>query len=119
MDLQAPAGQYDYFPKAPNNQWTVNPVENTTYTLTINGPGNSTAQDQVTISVVPPSIPIFNVQPQIYTAGQQVAFTWVGESAVSAKLTPDPGKSYGRHRGQFHGDAAGRRDVRVDGLCRK
>jgi hypothetical protein len=93
--LDAPAGEYDQFPDAPNNQWPVNPVEDTTYTVDIYGPGGSHAQGQVQISVNPPSIAVFNVDPGLYQSGQQVTFVWAAESAVTASLKPDPGQSCG------------------------
>ncbi len=85
--LEAPAGQYDNFPQAPNNQWPVNPTETTSYSLAITGPGGSTDQRYVPVSVnvPPPVINSFTATP--YTPGQSVTLKWETSNSSSATLS--------------------------------
>ena len=86
VTLNAPAGQFDHFPDAPNNQWTVNPTVSTTYTLDIYGPGNSHAQGQVQISVNPPQIVSFTADHVTFPPNQPVELSWQSTSGLNAKL---------------------------------
>jgi hypothetical protein len=82
VTLNAPAGQYDYFPDAPNNQWPVSPEKTTTYTLEIYGPGNSQDQGQVQISVNPPQIISFTADPVVFNSGAGVELSWQTQGAA-------------------------------------
>ncbi len=87
--LNAPEGQYDYFPGAPNNQWIVSPTETTNFSLAITGPGQSSDERYVPVSVnVPqPIINSFTATPIVYTAGQSVALEWQTLNAFGAELS--------------------------------
>ncbi len=87
--LEAPAGQYDNFPQAPNNQWTVSPTETTSYSLAITGPGSSSDQRYVPVSVnvPPPVINSFTATPTHYAPGQSVSLQWETSNSSSATLS--------------------------------
>ena len=87
--LEAPAGQYDNFPQAPNNQWTVSPTETTNFSLAITGPGGSTDRRYVPVSVnvPPPVINSFTATPTHYAPGQSVTLQWETSDSSSATLS--------------------------------
>jgi hypothetical protein len=87
--LNAPIGQYDVFPEAPNNQWTVSPTHTTDYNLVIKGPGGSSDQRYVPVSVnLPqPAIKSFTANPVVRSSGQGVTLAWKTDDAFSAKLS--------------------------------
>jgi hypothetical protein len=87
--LNAPEGQYDYFPQAPNNQWPVSPTETTNYSLAITGPGATSDQRYVPVSVnvPPPVINSFTASTMRYTSGQSVTLQWETSNSSSATLS--------------------------------
>jgi glutamine cyclotransferase len=78
--FNAPPGQYDFFPDAPDNQFEVKPSYTVPYTLSVAGPGQSSDTKQVSVAVnLPaPTVPILEISPQppLAETGQNLYLTW-------------------------------------------
>ncbi len=87
--LNAANGQYDYFPEAPNNQWTVSPTHTTHYNLTIKGLGGSTDHRYVPVSVnLPqPTIKSFTATPAVRNSVEHIKLAWQTDYAYGASLS--------------------------------
>jgi hypothetical protein len=89
VTFTAAEGQYDIFPQAPGNQYAVYPESTNTYTLSIEGPNQTTDSRPVSVDVKGP-VPIvdFTATPEISTAGQSVSLKWT-TSWASSNVTLD------------------------------
>ena len=90
VQFNAPPGQYDVFPSAPNNQFQVSPNYTLPYTLEVSGPGNSqdTQQVMVAVNLPPPTIPKFQIlpDPPVAFPGQNLTLSWQSLYGYNATL---------------------------------